>query len=417
MTQRDFDIVVLGATGYSGQLVSEHLSKVAANGNVKWAVAGRDASKLHAVVDRVVGTHSAAAAVECVLVDLTKQDTVLAMCQRTRVVIACAGPFDTLGMKVVDACVQSRTHYVDITGEFQYVRKMIEAYDEKAKSANVMLVPCCGFDSVPSEMGNWYVHQVAKEMQGGPQPVMVEGFFSVAGGASGGTLASIANLFSTMERKDLSPVSLNAHTAIRPTSAPRVKGVSYNPFLARYVGPFLMASINERVVRRSNAISGRSTPYVEAAYGRWTQMVGAMVAMYAFGVIMSVPPLRGLLTKYVFPAQGTGPSDVSKQRSSYRALFVGTLPDQSKIEVHMKDARDAYTATGVFAASCGLVAAELASTGQIAQGGVLTASTAFGEGLYNKLRDAGISFTSRVVPASGVSQLAVGKSDASKKSE
>ncbi|CUE95858.1 saccharopine dehydrogenase, putative [Bodo saltans] len=382
-TTRAYDVVVLGATGYSGRKVCIHLAKVA--DKYKWAIAGRDPKKLEALTkDLSLGPE-----VGVLVADTSNSVALDALCSNTTVVIACAGPFDRVGLPVVDACVRNKTHYCDITGEFQFFRKVIEKYDTVAAQDKVMLVPCCGFDCVPSDLGNWLVHESAKAQNLDIKSVV--GYFQGSGSPSGGTMASFANLFETIERKDFSPSSLNPTNAPKvPT--PRTTWISYAKDIGRWAGPYIMSGINERVVRRSNALNNKVASYVEASVGSLPSVVTGTLGLILFGVLIGTAPLRSLLVRYVFPAPGTGPSDEQLKSGFFKATFVGKTATGERVDVLVKDSRDAYTATGVFAASCGLVAADLARRNAVTTGGVLTSSSAFGTDLVDRLREAGMTF-------------------------
>jgi short subunit dehydrogenase-like uncharacterized protein len=380
---RAYDVVVLGATGYSGRKVCIHLAKVAAN--YKWAIAGRDPKKLEAL-SKDLGLSPD---VGVLVADTSNSVALDALCSNTTVVIACAGPFDRVGLPVVDACVRNKTHYCDITGEFQFFRKVIEKYDAIAAQEKVMLVPCCGYDCVPSDLGNWLVHECAKAQNLDIKSVV--GYFQGSGSPSGGTMASIANLCETIERKDFSPASLTPANAPRvPT--PRTTWISYAKDIGRWAGPYIMSGINERVVRRSNALNNKVASYFEASVGSLAAVVTGTLGLMLFGALISVAPFRSLLVRYVFPAPGTGPSDEQLKSGFFKATFVGKASSGERIDVLVKDSRDAYTATGIFAASCGLAAVDLARRDAVPAGGVLTASSAFGSDLVDRLRDTGMTF-------------------------
>lgn len=379
---RTYDIVVLGSTGYSGRKVCAHLASHA--GEFRWAIGGRDKAKLDALHSEL----KLSSQVGIVVVDNKDRDALNSVCSNTLVVLACAGPFDKVGLPVVEACVKNGTHYTDITGEFQFVRKMIEAYHSVAEEKRVMLVPCCGFDCVPSDLGNWLVHEAARAQNAKLESVRA--YFTASGAPSGGTMASVANLFATIERKDRSPASLNPPGLARVVT-PLVKFISYCNEIKKWQGPYIMAAINERIVRRSNALSGNNASYVEASVGSFAHVAVSTIALAILGISLSIAPLRNLLVKYVFPSQGTGPSDAQLASGFVKGQFVGTTTNGQSISVNVKDSRDAYTITGVFAAQCAMAAADLARRDAIPRGGVLTASVAFGAQLLDRVRNVGVT--------------------------
>lgn len=388
---RRFDVVVLGATGYTGKLVVEYLTKSASSRFIKWAVAGRSEAKLKEFL-----ATCGAPSTPIVVADCTNTASLDALCAAATVVIACAGPFALVGMPVVDACMRNKTHYVDITGEFQFVRQAIEKYHDAATEQGTFIVPCCGFDSIPSDIGNFVAHKTASS-QGGEQLQEVRGFYKVKGSASGGTLASIATIFSTIGKKDLHPASLNPAGAKANVPSVIRAGVRKEADLKAYSGPFLMAGTNERVVRRSNAFLGRPTIlYCEAVAGPFMYALVNTFALYLVGVFLGLPFLRYLISKFVFTSQGAGPSAAARQSGMSRTVFRATKASGAAFYVTLNIPMDPYDVTALFVAESAMSILDIVGNGAKAEcglrGGVLTPASAFGSVLLERLSKAGIKY-------------------------
>lgn len=379
--QRAFDIVVMGATGYSGRLVARELSRMGAA--YRWAVAGRDAAKLNALKAEL------GLSVEVIVADGKKAESLDALCQQTRAVIACAGPFDLVGGELVAACVRNKTHYCDINGEIQFMRRMIALHHDAAKAAGVSIVLCCGYDCVPSEVGNYMVQKVAAETGKGPLS-SVHAYFRASGSPSGGTMATVANLYDTMTKEDKRLSSLT------PADAPKAKAamtvsMSRNTALGGYSGPYIMASINERLVRRSNGLAGSATSYQESTQGSFAFVLTGLIAAYFMALLLPIRPIRNFLRRFVFPTPGTGPSEEQLARGRFKGTFIGENSAGAKVMVEVSDKRHGYTFTGLSAAISGILLAEQSASeesGVVA--GVVTPSIAFGQELVDRLRAQGV---------------------------
>ena len=381
MSQRTFDIVVMGATGYSGRLVARELNRMGAA--YRWAIAGRDAAKLDALKAELGLT------VPVLVADGKKAESLDALCKQTAAVIGCAGPFDLVGCELVASCVRNKTHYCDINGEVQFMRRMVEQHHEAAKAAGVAIVLSCGYDCVPSEVGNFVTHKLACETGKAPLD-SVHAYFRAAGSPSGGTMATVANLYDTMTAADK---KLNSLT---PKDAPKAKvglttWVSRNTILGGYSGPYIMASINERLVRRSNGLEAVGASYQESTEGPLMHVLAGLVAVYMMAFLLPIRPIRNFLRHYVFPTPGTGPSEEELARGRFKGTFIGENSAGAKVMVEVSDKRHGYTFTGLSAAISGILLAEQAATEEGARvTGVITPSVAFGQDLVDRLRAQGV---------------------------
>lgn len=380
---RKLNIVVVGATGYTGKIVCNYLKS---KGVSSWGIAGRSVDKLEAL------RRELSLEIPIFQIDIHQTVSLDEMCRETICVIACAGPFTNVGMPIVDACMRCKTHYVDSTGEFNYVRLVAEKYHQEAMKNGVLLVSCCGFDSVPSDVGNYLVHQQAQDSN---DPIKeVKAYIRcTAAGMSSGTVHSIGAVLEVIDKKDMSPKSLVPADAVQPIATPTRKGLWYDTADKKWSCPFLMAGCNERVVRRSNALRGSPASYVEAMEGSLLSTMGATAAVYGTFTALVIPMVRRFLLDKLYP-NGYGPEKKKKAGCFYHFLFVGNTKEGRKVEVELHDDREMYDVTGLYLGECALSACALEKEGKILPG-VLTPSVAFGDGLVDRLKNEGISITVR----------------------
>ncbi|GET89952.1 hypothetical protein, conserved [Leishmania tarentolae] len=377
------DLIVFGATGFTGRLTCRYLArKTALKG--RWGIAGRSHAKLMALkgdLDINVPTF---------VVDANQPATVDAACAQTTCVISCMGPFTLVGMPVVDACVRNGTHYIDCTGETPFVRRAIAAYHETAKRKGLAIVPCCGFDCVPADLGNYVVHREA----GGPVTV-VQGYLEgTPVGVSNGTINSIGCVLESMTGEDMSPLALVSKADVQPRDTPTRYGVWYEN--GRFTGFSVTAMCDEKVVRRTNSLMGSSATYVEATQGSLVRVVCLTLTTYVALMAGLIAPLRRWILGRYFSGTSIGPSDESMTNSSFRFHFVGKTASGKRVETTMAAKEDAYTATALFLGECAMSVLNLASKRKL-KGGVLTPAYAFGDELVPRCRDAGIKINTVVI--------------------
>ena len=406
---RPYDIVVWGANGFTGRKVAKYLgvTRPAANGSstpIRWAAAGRDAARVRAALCE--SGIPAGSVPEVLVADINAPHTLDEMCKKARVIIACAGPFANVGFPVAAACVRNGTHYVDITGEFPYVRTLVEKLHDAAVVAGVCVVPCCGFDSMPSDLVNWRLHRLAEAK--GQRLVDVKTYFSVRGGFSRGTMDSILNIFETITKEDLHPLALvprDQRGGIpKATSA---IGVSYASLMKSWTCPFLMAGINEKVVRRSNFLMSRRAAYAEAMLGGFWTCLLVTTFVYVSGLLM-IPFVRRLVTRWLPPARG-GPSSEQTSKGCFTVVGFGSIAAASSaaqlspLKATLKSDRglEGYEGTAVmvseaaiaialgeFNADVAYTAGVVGATGR--PSGVLTPAFTVGDALIRRLDGAGI---------------------------
>lgn len=330
-TKRAFDIVIWGATGVTGKGCAKILNQ--SYPSVSFAIAGRDQSKL-IEVKKNLGLRESVAILTSKLEDDGGLDSIFS---QTKVVISCAGPYAKVGMPVVAACVRNGCHYIDITGEPQFIRAVIDSYHEEAISKKLKLVSTCGWDCVPSDLGVYFIVKQLEKSGTTPCEVqlVVDDF---KGGISGGTIASVLNMLKQPTGKLLE--TRNPYCLAPRDSAsgfPRVPdtgkkslmtlngdrfGIHYNsfPHIKAWCVPYVMQAIDTRVVHRTNALLnyryGKDFIYTEAmrAKGGLLGAIASSVGMAFFGLLLFFPPTRMFLQKFVLPAPGTviGNKDLDK---------------------------------------------------------------------------------------------------------
>lgn len=392
---RDFDIVVFGASGYVGRLVAEHLTTQ--GGDLRIALAGRSADRLTAVRAEL-----GPAAADWVIIVADADDTaaLAAMAASTRVVATMVGPYARYGLPLVEACARAGTDYVDLAGELLFVRDSIDRYHDVARDNGVRIVHSCGFDSVPSDLGVQLTADAAARDDAGELAWATLVVRSVSGGFSGGTLASLIGQVDEMgdpaRRRIIDdPYALSPDRASEPDlgGQPDVIGPR-DADVGMWTGPFVMASFNTRVVRRSNALQnwayGRRLRYREVVgFGRgWTAPVtaSAMTAGFAAGsAALRFGPTRALVNRLV-PGPGEGPSERKRRRGHFRLeVHACTVTDARYRATIAAEGDPGYSATSVMVGQSALaLAADRDRLPDAA--GVLTPATGVGLVLADRLR-------------------------------
>ena len=407
----EFDVVVLGATGFTGRLVAEYLARSQDSHRARWALAGRDLKKLEEVRRGLASLTPSCAELPLLVADAKDPASLDALVPRTRVVCTTVGPYARYGNDLVAACARAGTDYCDLTGEVQWMRRTIDAHHEQARATGARIVHTCGFDSIPSDLGVLMMQEHMREKHGGHLGSVRLYMGPMRGGASGGTVASMLQaLDEVMADPSVRRIVANPRALDPDPRQPRnpaerdVATVRYSQEAGQWTGPFVMASVNTRVVRRSHALLGypwgRDFLYTEVAgYGggvkglaRATSMTtglgGALLAL-------QVKPLRKLLQAKVLPAPGQGPSAEERERGYFvaRLLGEGTSPRTGR-EVRLKGKVAAKGDPGYAATARMLSESALSLAFDVipAQGGVLTPAACMGMRLVERLRKAGMTF-------------------------
>jgi short subunit dehydrogenase-like uncharacterized protein len=400
---RDYDIILYGATGFVGRQTVGYFAGHVQGGAVRWAIAGRDGSRLEAVKRQVGG---AATSVDVLIADSRDQGAVDAMVSRTRVLLNTAGPFALYGGSIVDACARRRTHYVDITGETLWVKDLIDRYHDRASADGTRIIPFCGFDSVPSDIGTYLLVRHLRDTLGA-ECTVVKAYFKAHGGWNGGTIASAMNSLDSgrsVEAKD--PFLLDPpaqHSAAEIQRQLDISGVRYDSDVGRWVGPYFMAPINTRVVRRSAALYQQwGAPYSrDFGYQEYlkydppfskAKALGVTAALALFERALQRRALRRLL-RPLLPQPGSGPSERVMERGWFRCDLLALTDDGRTVRGLVRDTGDPanrVTVKCLCESALGLIMDEAMLPGGRQRGGVLTPATGLADVLARRLRAAGM---------------------------
>ncbi len=398
MADGPYDVVLYGASGFTGRQTVQYFAQHVVPGEVRWAIAGRNRQKLESV-EAQVGVN-----VDVLVADSQDQTAVDGVVSQTRVLLNTAGPFALYGNAIVDACVRLGTHYVDITGETPWVKELCDRYHDRAAANGTRIIPFCGFDSVPSDLGTYLVVRYMQQELGASCRA-VKAYFQVYGGLNGGTLASGFNLYDSA-KADLAsnPFLLN------PSSDPSPEEVKHNrdpqlpqhdPDIGTWVAPFFMGAINTRVVRRSSALYSQwQKPYgSDFTYQEylkfdpplaWLLAAGVTAGMALFAGAIGQPLIRNLLQP-LLPQPGSGPSEKTMNEGWFRCELLGFASDGRKVRLLVCERGDpGNRATVKFLCESALCLAlnEDKLPGGRQRGGILTPATGLGDVLAERLRNA-----------------------------
>jgi short subunit dehydrogenase-like uncharacterized protein len=406
---RELDVVVFGATGFAGRLVAGYLAGHAPAG-LGVGLAGRSERRLAEVR---AGLGAAASAWPLLVADSADPVSLAALAGAARVVVTTVGPYRARGLALVQACAGAGTDYADLTGEVLFIRDSIDRCHEAAASSGARIVHCCGFDSVPSDLGVLLLHHAARADGAGDLLDTTLVVRAMRGGLSGGTLASmmgqLEEVRASAERRRLvsDPYALSPDRAAEPSLGDErdLDRARYDNALRMWTGPWLMAGINTRVVRRSNAVAGW-------AYGRRFRYrevtgFGAGPAAAALAVTASAGtkaaeaglafgPSRALLRR-LLPAPGHGPGEKTRRAGFFR-IQIHTRTTGGHQYLGTLEARGdpGYAATSVMLGETALCLA-LDKDQLPDRAGVLTPATAMGAALATRLRSAGHTLATRQI--------------------
>jgi short subunit dehydrogenase-like uncharacterized protein len=383
--QRSYDLVLFGATGFTGGLTAEYLARHAPR-DCRWAIAGRSRPRLEAVRGRLAAIDPALADLPLLEADVTDAASLRAVAGSARVVITTVGPYIEYGEPLVAACAEAGTDYVDLTGEPEFVDRMYVRWHKVAQASGARIVHACGFDSIPHDLGAWFtVRQLPQGV-----PLRVRGMLRAGGRPSGGTFASAMTAFSrarqmkaaAAERRGLEP---------RPAGR-KVRALARPPHRDASTGWWLvpLPTIDPLVVKRSAAALDEYGPDFEyahyAAVKRLPVVVGGVAGVGVLAAAAQVPPLRRFLVSRV--PQGEGPSEERRKRSWFRMRFVGEGGGR-RVVTEVSGGDPGYDETAKMLAESALC---LAFDDNPPTAGCVTTATAMAGNLVDRLTKAGITF-------------------------
>lgn len=403
----NFDVIVFGATSFVGQILVQYLTDQfnhPGKETLSWAIAGRSQNKLNEVKEKVQQPE-----LTTIIADAHDESAIKAMCDQAKVIISTVGPYALYGETLVKVCAESGTDYCDLTGEVQWINLMLKKYEASAKASGARIVHCSGFDSIPSDMGVYFTQKEANQSLGEYCNNIAMRVKAAKGGASGGTIASMLNITEevvknpALRRDLLNPYLVCPEGHGYKARQFDTKKPTFDKDFNGWTAPFIMAAINTRIVFRSNALLG--SPYGTDFKYDEAMLVGkgvkgrltatAIVAgLAAFFVGAAIKPTRWLLSNYVLPKPGEGPTPKEQVEGYYDIRFVGKTPSGKEILTKVVGQGDpGYGSTSKM---LGQVGACLALDNELMaekEGGFWTTSTLLGDRLIERLeKDAQLKF-------------------------
>ena len=393
ITQKNkkFDLIIWGSTGYTGKLVCEYILKNYKSTNLKWAVAGRNELKIKKLISILTLKD-----ISYIIADSNDKNSLLEMTKMTKTVCSTVGPYAKYGTLLIEACIESKTNYCDITGETHWIRFIIDKYHTKAIKNKVKIINACGFDSIPSDLGVFYTQNKMKENTGKYASKISMRVISMKGSVSGGTIYSFLNILEeSRKNKNIKKILNNPH-GLSPnkylfeTEEEDLKKIVFDSTSKKWISPFVMASINTRIVRRSNYLMdfkyGRVFIYNEAL------VLGSTILSKFLGYLRLVPiylisKIKNSILKsflrLVLPKPGEGPTGKSRKNGFFKFRFY-VFNNKLKAVVTVKGVGcPGYGSTSKMLAESSIC---LALDKLPIQNGILTPAAGLGNALLNRLQ-------------------------------
>ena len=383
MSDRSYDLVLFGATGFTGGLTADYLAENAPEG-LRWALAGRSTTKLESVRDRLAKIDPRLAELPLIEADVTDASSIEQLAASTKVVITTVGPYALYGEPLVAACAKTGTDYADLCGEPEFVDDIYLKYEATARESGARLVHCCGFDSIPHDLGAYFT--VLQLPEG--QPIRLKGYVKSGARFSGGTFYSALTGFSRA-RQTLKAGKERRKQEPKPEGrkvGADVGRIRRNKFAGGWIAP--LPTIDPFIVIRSAASNERYGP--DFKYGHYMAarhlltIIGLGLLVGVLFVFAQIPPLRKLLLRFLSP--GDGPSEEMRAKSWFRVRFEGEAGGQ-RIKTEISGGDPGYTETAKMLAESGMA---LVDTADGAAGGQMTPVAAIGDALLERLPAAGI---------------------------
>ena len=395
---KDFDIIIWGATGFTGRLVAEYIFKNYSSEKLNWAIAGRDKKKLINVRDEIADKN-----IPIIIADSFDEMSLTKMTQKTKVICSTVGPYSKYGSLLVKSCIKTNTHYCDLAGEAQWIRKIVDTYHQEAKNKKIRIVNSCGFDSIPSDMGVYFIHKNLPDVNIKLDNISMR-LSGFKGSLSGGTYASMNNIITEASKDSLirkiltNPYGLNPEGQRSGPDKRDLNKVKYDEDSKSWIAPFMMAGINTKIVRRSNALSnysyGKKFTYDESVMtgDGFKGRIKAIISVLPL-IFLSAKP--GSLLKRIFnyftPKPGQGPNENERENGYYSMRFYIRYNDKSRALVRVTGDRDpGYGSTSKMLAESAIC---LSKDSLKDTYGVITPSIAMGDQILDRLQaKAGLTF-------------------------
>ena len=396
--KRDFDLIIWGATGFTGNLVCDYINKNYNEKELRWAIAGRNEKKILKLQQKLKIDDS-----RTIIADSSDKDSLVKMVKKSKVVCTTVGPYAKYGTNLVEACIEGETNYCDITGETQWIRRIIDRFHTKAKEKNIKIINSCGFDSIPSDMGVFYSQKIMLEKTGKYASTINMRVAGAKGGISGGTYNSLSNvleeaLIDKEVRKTLTnPYGLNPIDKQFGPDKSDLRKVIFDTVSKSWIAPFVMAGINTKIVRRSHALMdfmyGKNFAYDEATLtgkGIAGQIRGYMSLIPIFLATRKKGSIIKKIVDFILPKSGEGPSEKTRINGYYNLRFYLTADKMTYVSKVLGDMDPGYGSTSKMLAESAICLAldEIPDTY-----GILTPSVALGDSLLKRLEEnAGLTF-------------------------
>jgi len=402
---RQYDIVVWGASGFTGSLVVEYLhDRYKIGGDLSWAIAGRNEKKLQQVLDGLGATDTPP---DILIADSHDAQALQKLASSTKVVLTTVGPYALYGSELVGVCVENGTHYCDLSAEIYWLRQMMEKHQAAAQTNGARIVHACGFDSIPSDLGVQFLQEHAIREYGAPCQRINLFVKAIKGGGSGGTIASGLNALDEARKNKqaarimVDPYSLNPQGERQGPDGRDQQGIEHNDLIDSWTAPFIMAIINMRIVRRSNALMdypyGKDFSYAESmltGHGSvgWLKSAGMVAGLGGFILASSFSLSRSLIIDKLIPKPGEGPGKSERENGFFNLILIGQMEDGRLIRARVVGDRDpGYGSTSKMLSEAAVC---LAKDDIPVGGGFWTTASAMGGLLRKRMIDnAGLTFT------------------------
>tara|TARA_B110000438_G_scaffold118722_1_gene115943 strand:- start:296 stop:1534 length:1239 start_codon:yes stop_codon:yes gene_type:complete len=409
MKKIKYDLVLMGATGFTGKLVAEYLAQEygAKNEQFVWAIAGRNRDKLINLKRYLEQYDAEAKNLPILIADSHDKRSLDDITSVSRVIISTVGPYLKYGKMLVESCAVNGTDYCDLTGEVPFIRESIDSFDQLAKNNNCRIIHSCGFDAIPSDIGVLMLQKESIKKFGQPCDEIKLYVRSTRGGLSGGTIESMINISSYINsHPDLFSLLSNPY-ALNPNGqlpggpdGSSLRSVKWDENMSLWTCPFIMSGINTRIVRRSNALTGflygDSFKYSEVysfskGFFGFMNSVSMLIGIACLKLAISFTPSLWLLRTFFLPSAGSGPSKENRENGYFKVTLVGSTVN-NKVRVTVTGDRDpGYAATARMLAESALcMLLDRESIPNIS--GVLTPAAGIGNILISRLKDHGITF-------------------------
>ena len=388
---REFDLIIYGATGFTGKLAVEYIDNNYSD--LKWAIAGRNSEKLNQI------SNSTKSKPPIFIARSDDGNSLSEVVKKTKVIASLAGPFSKYSNELVNQCYENNTNYVDITGENIWVRDLIDRYHKGCEDKGIFIIPSCGYDSIPSDIGSFYCHMMLNE-----NIDHIDGYHTGKGGVSGGTIESAFNMKNYKSSYKIGhPFLLNSKEFIKNNYNSKSKdkfSIKYIKDIKKYSAPFVMAIANTRVVRRTAELKqnnqtsyGPNFSYNE--YMKTGSYLSALMITLGLGVLglMIVSPISNLFRK-LFTKPGNGPDKKTRDEGWFESIFVVKTETDNKYKFRLfGDGDPGYKSTAKLICESALcIALNFDQITKNNSGGVLTTASGLGETLVNRLKNADILF-------------------------